>query len=50
MSRRVGGAGGHASYLVLSRVGHVPMIDDPSLVAETILASAGSAGWARTGS
>lgn len=39
-----------ARYLVLSRVGHVPMIDDPILVAETILASTDGAGWARTGS
>jgi pimeloyl-ACP methyl ester carboxylesterase len=31
-----------ARYLVLPRVGHVPMVDDPTLVAETILASARS--------
>lgn len=32
-----------AHYLVLPNVGHVPMFDDPQLVADTILASTGRA-------
>ena len=32
-----------ASFRVLEDVGHVPMLDDPGLVAETILEAAGEA-------
>jgi pimeloyl-ACP methyl ester carboxylesterase len=32
-----------ASFLVLDGAGHVPMLDDPRLVARTILASTGAA-------
>ena len=33
----------HATFKVLAGVGHVPMIDDPGLVARTILAVTGAA-------
>jgi pimeloyl-ACP methyl ester carboxylesterase len=33
----------HATFEVLAGVGHVPMIDDPGLVARTILAVTGAA-------
>ena len=33
----------HATFEVLAGVGHVPMIDDPGLVARTILAVIGAA-------
>jgi pimeloyl-ACP methyl ester carboxylesterase len=33
----------HATFIVLKEVGHVPMIDDPALVARTILACTGAA-------
>jgi pimeloyl-ACP methyl ester carboxylesterase len=33
----------HATFKVLAGVGHVPMIDDPGLVAKTILAATGAA-------
>jgi len=33
----------HATFIILEDVGHVPMMDDPALVARTILACTGAA-------
>jgi pimeloyl-ACP methyl ester carboxylesterase len=36
-----------ARFIVLKDVGHVPMFDDPELVAQTILESTGATGAAK---
>ncbi len=47
--QRTVGAPAQATFEVLAGVGHVPMIDDPRLVARTILAVTGEASLANLG-